>query len=144
MPVESQENCNSSEKGAGDYLSPNQAFKGLTYHGAAFQPSNSPGPIDNQTIFRELIAGEVRAGRMNRAQRRRIVRYAAQLGLSAVEAGELISECQMAALARDDFEPPRLAQLPIKETGGARSGIARATLVAAALIIELLLLGWIL
>ena len=48
---------------------------------------------DTKTIFRELIAAELRTGRLSAARRARIVRYASQIGLSAVEAGRLVSDC---------------------------------------------------
>ena len=35
--------------------------------------------IDTKDIFRELIADEVRSGRLNNSRRKRIIRYAAQL-----------------------------------------------------------------
>ncbi len=59
-------------------------------------------PITHHEIFREMIAYELRAGRLTRARRQRIVRYAAQLGLSAVEAGRMIEACRQAALESDD------------------------------------------
>ena len=78
--------------------------------------------IDTQEIFRELIAQEVRSGRLTPSRRRRIVRYAAQLHLSAVETGRLIAECRAEALESDDpqeiyhalrlVEPPR-AEMPV-------------------------------
>lgn len=49
-----------------------------------------------------MIAREVQCGRMDAARRRRIVRYAAQLGLSAVEAGEMIEACREEAARSDD------------------------------------------
>ncbi len=55
--------------------------------------------IDMQQVFRQLIIDEIRSGRpaeagsLTPAQRRRIVRYAAGLGLSAVQAGRLITSC---------------------------------------------------
>ena len=52
----------------------------------AFAPA-----IDNREIFRELIKDELRNGRLSAAGRRRIVRYAANLRMSAVEAGQLIA-----------------------------------------------------
>lgn len=58
---------------------------------------------DTKTIFRELIAAELRTGRLSSARRARIVRYAAQLGLSAVESGRLMNECIHEAL--DDADP---------------------------------------
>jgi hypothetical protein len=58
--------------------------------------------IDTKEIFREMIAQEVRCGRLSPSRRRRIVRYAAQLRLSAVETGRLIAECRDEALQSDD------------------------------------------
>ena len=49
---------------------------------------------DTSTIFRELIAVELRAGRLTPLRRARIVRYASQIGLSAAETGQLIAECR--------------------------------------------------
>jgi len=53
--------------------------------------------IDTDEIFRELIAEEIRRGRLSVQQRKRIVRYAAQMGLSAVDAGKLVASCQQEA-----------------------------------------------
>ena len=55
-------------------------------------------------IFRELIAQEVRSGRLTPSRRRRIVRYASHLHLSAVETGRLIAECREEALESEDPE----------------------------------------
>jgi|CXWL01.1.fsa_nt_gi hypothetical protein len=61
-----------------------------------------PSLPDTRTIFRELIAAELRAGRLTPSRRARIVRYASQIGLSAVEAGRLVTECQDEALDHSD------------------------------------------
>lgn len=58
--------------------------------------------IDTDDIFRMLIADELRHGRLNGAQRRRIIRYAARLGLSAVQIGRLVEECREDALLSSD------------------------------------------
>ena len=80
--------------------------------------------ISHREIFREMIAEEVRRGRLDRARRQRIIRYAAQLGLSAVEAGAMIQECRAEALQSDDpavrtyalrlVEPPPAWSFPAK------------------------------
>jgi hypothetical protein len=49
-----------------------------------------------------LIARELRSGRLTPARRAKIVRYAAQLGLSAVEAGRLVTACHEEVLRSDD------------------------------------------
>ncbi len=56
-----------------------------------------------------MIAHEVRSGTLTAARRRRIVRYAAKMGLTAVEAGELVQECREAALLSDDPQVRRFA-----------------------------------
>lgn len=65
-------------------------------------PREHPTRIENHEIFRQLIAEELRGGRLNPSRRRRIVRYAAQMGLSAVEAGRLMASCREEALASPD------------------------------------------
>lgn len=81
--------------------------------------------INTKEIFRELIAQEVRSGRLTPSRRRRMVRYAAQLRLSAVETGRLIAECRDEALESEDHEviyhalrlvepPPQMMPLPVK------------------------------
>jgi hypothetical protein len=65
-------------------------------------PNFCPFVADRGTIFREMIAAELRAGRLTPLRRARIVRYASQLGLSAVEAGRLITECHQKALDFSD------------------------------------------
>ena len=68
-----------------------------------FKPTG-PGRIDTKEVFHRLIAEEVRSGRLTPSRRRRIVRYAAQLHLSAVETGRLIAECREEALESEDPE----------------------------------------
>jgi hypothetical protein len=71
---------------------------------AGFRPGGGMRRIDTKEIFREMIAQEVRSGRLSPSRRRRIVRYAAQLRLSAVETGRLITECRDEALESEDPE----------------------------------------
>jgi hypothetical protein len=58
--------------------------------------------VDSIVVFQELVADEIRNGRLSRVQRRRIVRYAAALGLSAVDAGILIADCRNRVKAEKD------------------------------------------
>ncbi len=94
-------------------------------------------------VYYEMIAGELRHGRMSRARRRRIVRYAAQLGLSAVEAGRLITECREQALESDD-PIERQHALEFVEPAPERMPIAfkLAIVVAIALLVDLLVMSW--
>lgn len=95
--------------------------------------------ISRREIFREMIAQEVRRGRLDRARRGRIVRYASQLGLTAVEAGEMIEACRLEAL--DDADPVvrehglRLVDPPPAWSFRAKLGLT----VAGALVVHLLL-----
>ena len=90
-----------------------------------YSPRDYTRRIDTKEIFRELIAQEVRSGRLTPSRRRRIVRYAAQLSLSTVETGRLIAECRDEALESEDPEviyhalrlvepPPRTMPITVK------------------------------
>ena len=70
--------------------------------------SYCPAPPDTSVIFREMIAAELRAGRLTRLRRARMVRYASQLGMSAAEAGRLIRECRQDELELSDGSSPKL------------------------------------
>ncbi len=107
--------------------------------------------IDMTVIFRELIADEVRTGRLTRARRRRIVQYAAQLGLSAVQVGRLIAECRRQATRSDDpavrhhglrLVDHRKAALPTPPSVSMPLKIA--VLVAAAILLDVLVVKWLL
>lgn len=101
-------------------------------------------PIALDDVFRRMIAIELQNGRLTRARRRRIVRYAARMGLTAVEAGRLIAECREEALHSDDPgerqhalrlvepEPPRI---PVALTLG--------VVVALAILLDLLVVRWL-
>jgi hypothetical protein len=100
--------------------------------------------IEIKEIFRRLIAQEVRSGRLTPSRRRRIVRYAAQLHLSAVETGRLIAECREEALHSEDPEeiyhalrlvepPPATMPWPLKA----------AIALAGAVVVNLVLSKWL-
>jgi hypothetical protein len=99
--------------------------------------------IEVRDVFAQLIADEVRSGRLSPARRRRIVRYGARLGLSAVEVGRMVTACRNNALASPDpverrhalrlvEPPPERAAAPLKI----------AMIVLAALVVNLLLIRW--
>ena len=106
--------------------------------------ASGPGRIDTKEIFRRLIAQEVRSGRLTPSRRRRIVRYAAQLHLSAVETGRLIAECREEALESEDTEeiyhalrlvepPPATMPWPLKI----------AIVLTVAIVVNFLLSRWL-
>jgi len=75
------------------------AWIGRTYE----QNDGTPRPatsISAKAVFRQLIDEEVRSGRLTALRRRRIVRFAAGMGLSATEVGRLIQECREEAERR--------------------------------------------
>ncbi len=101
--------------------------------------------IPTETIFREMILGELRDGRLSPWRRRRIVRYAAAMGLSATEAGRLLDSCRAvferertarrrALQADQDVETP-----PPGEDNRRTSFIAWACIVAGSTLIAC---GW--
>ena len=100
--------------------------------------------IDTKEIFRRLISQEVRSGRLTPSRRRRIVRYAAQLHLSAVETGRLIAECREEALESEDPEEIYLA-LRLVEPPPAEMPVALkiAIVLIVAIVVNFLLSRWL-
>jgi hypothetical protein len=98
-------------------------------------------PIDTEEIFRKLIADELRTGRLTRAHRRRIVQYAAQMGLSATQAGRLVEACREQALHSTDPTERRyalrLVEPPPKHTS---TRFKIALVVTAAVVLNALLI----
>ena len=99
--------------------------------------------IDNGQIFRQLIMDELRNGQLTRARRRRIVRYAAKLRMSAVEAGQLITRCTEEALKSPD-PTERFHALRLVEPTPTKVPIALkiSIVVALAILVDLVVLGW--
>ena len=104
-------------------------LSGADRRAATFVPS-----IDTRDVFRQMIALELRNGRLTPARRRRIVRYAAQMGLSAVEAGQLIAACRKETLRSDD-PTERYHALRLVEPTPRRIPVALILSVAVALAI---------
>jgi|GEM_PF-5145707 len=79
-------------------------------HMAKRRAEDSLSAFDSRAVYREMIIHEIKNGALSPWRRKRIVRYAAKLGLSAVEAGRLLAECraQAAAELESRKEPPRL------------------------------------
>ena len=100
--------------------------------------------IDTRDIFRQMIADEIRSGRLSRGRRRRIVRYATSMGVSAVEAGKLIAACRDQLLDSDEpehrYHALRLIDPPPSR---APSAVRLALILAAALAADALVV-WLL
>jgi hypothetical protein len=93
-------------------------------------------PIDTEEIFRRLIADELRTGRLTRAHRRRIVQYAAQMGLTATQAGQLVETCRQQALHSTNPNERRYALRlvePPPKRGSTRLKVALVVTVAVVL-----------
>lgn len=100
--------------------------------------------IDTVEVFRKLILDELRSGRLTPSRRRRIVQYAAHLGLSAVQAGRLVEVCREELLHGQDAigryhalrlvePPPSRMPVPLKI----------ALVVAAAILFDVILFVWL-
>jgi hypothetical protein len=64
---------------------------------------------DSQEIFREMVLGEIKCGRVSRAHHARILSFAVELGISHTTAVQLISECCTESLASNDSKARRSA-----------------------------------
>ena len=99
--------------------------------------------IEMRDIFHQMIADELRNGRLTREKRKRIIRYAAQLGLNAVEAGRLITTCREQILERaDSVERRHTLKLVEPEPERVPVAFKLALVVALAIAVDLLLFGW--
>ncbi len=58
--------------------------------------------ISAHEVFEELLAGELRAGRLTAGGRRRIIAYGAQLGLTPAQVARMIERRRNEAIADDD------------------------------------------
>lgn len=94
-------------------------------------------------IFREMVRGELANRHLSAWRRRRLVRYAASLRISAVEAGELIQEVVRAEGSPDTDlnEPaPHLRLMPAPKRAWPTWAKLTAAL-AAVLLVNLLVLA---
>lgn len=98
--------------------------------------------LDTKQVYEQMIECELRTKRLSPARRKRIVRYAAGLGLSAVEAGKLVNKCQ-ARLAREKGLADHRPQLRLVNTPPPRvSAIWKiGAVVLLAVVVDLMVLG---
>jgi len=100
--------------------------------------------IDTHEVFRALIADEIRNGRLTPVRRRRIVRYAAGLKMSAVEAGRLIAACREEILTSEDPTGRRHAlRLVDPQPERISAPLKISILVALAIIADLMIVKWL-
>lgn len=79
-----------------------------------FEPQPPVGAAPStREVFEALIQWELSSGPMNRSRRCRLAQYAAQLGLSAVLAGDYISKFHARTTSRRNPDSPlRMTQTP--------------------------------
>ncbi|MBI4716490.1 MAG: hypothetical protein HY763_01680 [Planctomycetes bacterium] len=99
--------------------------------------------MDVREIFRTMLAAELRTGRLTPARRRNIIRYGAQLNMSAVDVGRMIDDCRQAALQSED-PVERYHALNLAEPADARLPllVKVLALLAGAELINLLFSRW--
>ena len=116
-----------------------EAGRGMASEG----PPTYVPKLEMRDIFHQMIADELRNGRLTRERRKRIIRYAAQLGLSAVEAGRLITTCREQILERaDSVERRHVLKMVEPERERIPIAFKLALVVALAIAVDLLLFGW--
>ena len=100
--------------------------------------------IDIEDVFRTLIEDELRNGRLTPARRKRIIRYAAQLRMSAVQAGQLIEASRQKILdGGEATEQCHLLRLVEPRSTKVPLALKISVAVALAIILDVLLLKWI-
>ncbi len=99
--------------------------------------------LGTQSIFHQLIVNEIRSGRLTPARRRRIIAYAARLGLTAIEVGEMIAACREQVLVGGDpVEQTHALRVVLPERRRVPTGIRMALIAVIAIVAELLFLHW--
>lgn len=121
---------------------PQRAFAAAQPHTHDDLPPFVPS-IDTTQVFRQLIVDEIRNGRLTPVRRRRVVRYAAGLGLSAVQAGRLLAKCREEVLNSGNPSERRHALRLADPATPPFLTPARIVLIAACLLlVTLVLLKW--
>lgn len=100
--------------------------------------------IDTHEVFRALVADEIRNGRLTPVRRRRIVRYAAGLRMSAVEAGRLIATCREELIeSADPIERHHALRLSDPQPERISAPLKISILVVLAIIADLMIVKWL-
>ncbi len=100
--------------------------------------------LDTENILREMIAHELRAGRLTAGRRAHVMRFGSELGLSVVETGRLIAQCRDRALKSAD-STERSHALRLFEAPPTRilTGWKMAAVIVAALALDVALFLWL-
>lgn len=97
-------------------------------------PARPPHAVEVNVaeVIERVIEMEIRSGKLTPARRRRLVRYAASLGLSAREAGELVQRCAERAAESDNPLERRAALRLVRPPADRRPWAAIAAVVILA------------
>lgn len=68
------------------------------------EPADFKPGFDTQDVFRELILNEIRRRGLDRARRRELLAYAAQLDISAKQMNQLFADCRDELLASENLD----------------------------------------
>lgn len=100
--------------------------------------------IDTTDILRDLIANEIRGGRLTRARRRAVEKYATQFGLSTTQATRLVDRCRDEATRS---HRPTRRRHALRQPDSRSPGFAMSIAVMLALIgiiaLDYLLITWL-
>jgi len=100
--------------------------------------------LDTEQIYREMIAEELRTGRLTPARQTGIVRFGSHLGLSVLEASKLVAECRDRALQSSD---PTERNYALRLLQPSRiwipSGWKIAGVIAAAIVFDIIIVKWL-
>jgi len=100
--------------------------------------------IATTDILRELIANEIRSGRLTRTRRRAVEKYATQFGLSATQATRLVDRCRDEAIRSAHPTQRRHAlRLPDSGSPGFTMSIAVMLALIGIIAIDYLLITWL-
>ena len=95
--------------------------------------------IDTHDVLERMVADELRDGRLTPARRRRVIRFAAGMGLSAVQAGRLLERIREEALGDDDPQVRRHALRLVQPTQSKMSMRRRLAIgMAVTIILQLI------
>lgn len=92
--------------------------------------------IDMHDVLERMVADELRSGRLTPAGRRRVVRYAAGMGLSAVQAGRLLERIRQEALLDND---PRVRRHALRLVPPLKPGMSMRRRLAIGMIATIVL-----
>ncbi len=93
----------------------------MANHEATSTAATNIGPKmdawERQQIFREMVIQQLRNGPLNRNRRRQLVRYAAGLGINAVQAGHLIQQAHHQANVAEPASSPLMRMAGSESSG---------------------------